>query len=80
MSPTQRCDLEPVHMGRSYLSYRKHFGKFTNEISPCYEIIWKVAFVHMRRKVFPGTEISLAAGEISVTEIIFVSYEHNRLA
>ena len=81
MSPTQRWDLGPVHMGRSYLSYRKHFGKFTNEISPCYEIIWKVAFVHMRvmrRKIFPGTEISLAAGEISVTETIFVSYEHNR--
>ena len=43
----------------------KHFGKFTSQISPSYEIkiILKVTYcVHMRRKVFPGSEISLADG------------------
>ena len=39
---------------------RKHFDKFTSEISPCYEIIRKVVLLHMGRKVPSGTEISLA--------------------
>ena len=39
---------------------RKHFDKFTSEISPWYEIIWKVALCSYETKVFPGTEISLA--------------------
>ena len=39
---------------------RKHFDKFTSEILPCYENdMKKLHCVHMRRKVFPCTEILL---------------------
>ena len=48
---------------------RKHFDKFTSEISPCYEIIWKVA---LRSDGVPRSR--LLTGEISVTEIIFIAY------
>ena len=36
-----------------------------------------VALRSYETKVFPGTRSRLLTGEISVTEIIFVSYEHN---
>ena len=32
----------------------KHFDKFTSEISPCYEIIWKVVLRSYGTKSFPG--------------------------
>ena len=44
---------------------RKHFDKFTSEILPCYEYE-KLDCVHMGRKVFPGTEISLADRQNSI--------------
>ena len=62
--------LGPVHVGRSYLGYRENIS-----ISPCCEIIWKVALRSYWTKSFLGYR--LLTGEISVTEIIFIPYEHN---
>ena len=61
-------------MGRSYLGYRENISTSLRArsrlVMKYYE---KLHCVHMVRKVFPGTEISLAGtGEIWVTEKIFI--------
>ena len=53
--------LGPVHMGRSYLSYRENISTILLARSRlAMKITEKLHCVHMGRKVFPGTETSLA--------------------
>ena len=59
--------LGPVHMGRSYLGYRENISK------GCIAFIWDEKFSRVPRS-------RLLTSEISVTEIIFIPYEHNFLA
>ena len=56
---------------------RKHFDKFTSEISPCYENNMKSYIAFISDEKFSRVPRSrLLTGEISVTGMFF-PYEHN---
>ena len=61
-----------MHGRKLFRLARKHFDKFTSEISPSYENSLKSSvpfMVHMRRKVFSCTAISLVdRQDLSITE------------
>ena len=73
--------LGPVHViwAEVISVTEKHFDKFTSEISPCYEIIRKVVLRSYGTKSSIGRvpRSRLLTGEISVTKIISIPYEHN---
>jgi hypothetical protein len=58
---------------------RKHFDKFTSEISPCYENNMKsyTAFISDAKLSRLLQIYRLLTGEISATWIMFFPYEHN---
>ena len=64
-------------MGRSYLGSRENISTSSQARSRLDMKYEKFLCVHMRRTFSRVPRSRLLTGEISVTEIILVSYEHN---
>ena len=71
--------LGPVHMGRGYFGYRENISRqvykrdlalLWNNMKSCIAFIWDEKFSRVPRS-------RLLTGEISVTKIIFIAYEHS---